>query len=833
MNTKKGTFGPGAGNAVRSKKREKGKSEREARGSAFGVFLKKGKRRAAGKKGEADARPLPLSRSGVAAGAGERALLPAIGIEPFSVFLRALVAFLAGLLFSRADMLFGAYPLGIALLCAAERYAPLVGLGVFAAGLSLGEGGTVYSFTAVFLLTLRLAVSLFSDKRSFVFLPERGERRRVLFREDVRLRAASACLGGFAVGVFQIIAGGYTYYDLFGSFVLTLGCPLGAWLFSLFLRERGLSRLRLLSAAAYAAAALFSLSRLGAFAGTPALVAATALTLLVGRARGMLPGTLAGLLFGLAAFPLHSPALAAAGMVGGALARFSLPVFSAASLVSAVFTVFLVGGGTSFPAVLPELATGTAIAATLLWLRVPDRLFAAEREQDGEPREGGRDRAGEERMRALSRSFTSLSEICYALSERAKKPNAGELRELFDSVCDRFCGRCPHAAVCWSKKYDETKAALGRAADSMAEGKRVTRGSFPPYFASRCPSVDRIVGEINAGAGDLIRRRTGGDRSEIFAMDYESVASLIGEALEEVRREGEEDPALSEKATRFLRTLLPGEGIARVAGRRKKTLSAVGFAAGGGLPDAKKLRLGCEKLLGCPLSEARYEIRGGALSFTMEAVPRFRTEVASLRRPKARERACGDTVAGFENREAFFYAMLSDGMGSGEEAALTSGVCSAFLRTMLTAGNAKSTSLEMLNGLIRTSDGECSATVDLFELDLLTGRASFVKSGAAPSFVRRGGRLYRIQSKTLPIGIMRAADAEQVRFAAEDGDCVILQSDGVAQGSGDSPWLLRLLSRSWDGDLGRMCARILDEAEKNSPASDDRSVCIVRIRRAG
>ncbi|MBQ2118395.1 MAG: hypothetical protein II192_05000, partial [Clostridia bacterium] len=434
MNTKKGTFGPGAGSAVRGKKREK--SERETRGSAFGVFLKKGKRRA-GKKRETGAQPLPLSRSGAGTGAGERVLLPAIGIEPFSVFLRALAAFLAGLLFSRADMLFGAYPLGIALLCAAERYAPLVGLGVFAAGLSLGEGGTVYSFTAVFLLTLRLAVSLFSDKRSFVFLPERGERRRVLFREDVRLRAASACLGGFAVGVFQIIAGGYTYYDLFGSFVLTLGCPLGAWLFSLFLRERGLSRLRLLSAAAYSAAALFSLSRLGAFAGTPALVAATALTLLVGRARGMLPGTLAGLLFGLAAFPLHSPALAAAGMVGGALARFSLPVFSAASLVSAVFTVFLVGGGTAFPAVLPELATGTAIAATLLWLRVPDRLLAAEREPDGEPREGGRDRAGEERMRALSRSFTSLSEICYALSERAKKPNAGELRELFDSVCDR------------------------------------------------------------------------------------------------------------------------------------------------------------------------------------------------------------------------------------------------------------------------------------------------------------------------------------------------------------------------------------------------------------
>ena len=837
MNTKKTRSGPGEKAAERKKNGTKGgKRQKRRQSGAFGVFLQKKKKAAEPKRRREreTETALPLSRSPGGEGArAAEAALPAIGIEPFSVFLRALAAFLCGILFSRADTLFGAYPLGIALLCAAERYAPLVGLGVFAGGLSLGEGGTVYSFTAVFLLTVRLAASLFSDKRSFTFLPEGEGRRRVLFCEDVRLRTASACLGGFAVGVYQIIAGGYTYYDLFGSFLLVLGCPLGTWALS-FLPARGeaLTRRRLLSAAALCAAVLFSLSRLGPVGRTPALVAAMALTLLAGRERGVLPGTLAGLLSGLAAFPLHSPALAAAGLVCGALARLPLPLSAAASLVSAVFSVFLVGGASAFPAVLPELATGTAIALTLSRFRIPARFFGA---AEGEPkeRERARERAGEERMRALSRSFSSLSEMCYALSERAKKPNAGELRELFDSVCDRFCGRCPHAALCWSKKYDETKTALGRAAESMADGKCVTRGSFPPSFVSRCPSVDRIVGEINAGASALVRRRMNGDRSEIFAMDYESVASLIGEALEDVRREGEEEPALAEKTTRFLRTLFPGEGNARVTGRRKKTVTADGFAAGKTLPDAQTVRRGCEKLLGCSLSAPRYEIRGGELALTMKAVRRFRAEVFSLCRPKERERACGDTVAGFENREDFFYAMISDGMGSGEEAALISSVCSAFLRTMLTAGNAKNTSLCMLNDLIRTSDGECSATVDLFELDLLTGRASFVKSGAAPSFVRRDGRLYRIRSKTMPIGIMKAADAERVGFLAEDGDCVILQSDGVAQGGEECPWLFRLLSRSWDDDAGRMCARILDEAEKYGSGSDDRSVCIVRIRRTG
>ena len=40
----------------------------------------------------------------------------------------------------------------------------------------------------------------------------------------------------------------------------------------------------------------------------------------------------------------------------------------------------------------------------------------------------------------------------------------------------------------------------------------------------------------------------------------------------------------------------------------------------------------------------------------------------------------------------------------------------------------------MLNCFIRGSEGECFTTVDLMEADLLTGRARFIKSGAAPSF---------------------------------------------------------------------------------------------------
>jgi len=81
----------------------------------------------------------------------------------------------------------------------------------------------------------------------------------------------------------------------------------------------------------------------------------------------------------------------------------------------------------------------------------------------------------------------------------------------------------------------------------------------------------------------------------------------------------------------------------------------------------------------------------------------------------------------------------------------------------------------------------------------------------------------------LPIGIVRAAEAEQVSFDAEIGDIIIMQSDGVAQSYEDCPWLLSLLTVSWTDDLPVMCSRILDAAEKNNGEKDDRSICILKI----
>lgn len=230
----------------------------------------------------------------------------------------------------------------------------------------------------------------------------------------------------------------------------------------------------------------------------------------------------------------------------------------------------------------------------------------------------------------------------------------------------------------------------------------------------------------------------------------------------------------------------------------------------------------------CGIANDPREIEDGAIAPTEENTVTVEVTDGPETEP------CGDAISSFE-ADGKFYMLISDGMGSGREAALTASIAAMFLERLLTAGASMETALKMLNRLIRAGERECFATVDLAEIDLKTGEARFVKSGAAPSFVIRDGSLYRLQSKTVPVGIIRALDAEMIKFNVEEGDTVVMLSDGVAKSFEECPWLLDMLTSDEDvlaGDAGRAAEKIVRSAAERGSA-DDITAGIIRIRRAG
>ena len=124
---------------------------------------------------------------------------------------------------------------------------------------------------------------------------------------------------------------------------------------------------------------------------------------------------------------------------------------------------------------------------------------------------------------------------------------------------------------------------------------------------------------------------------------------------------------------------------------------------------------------------------------------------------------------------------------------------------------------------------ECSATVDLLELDLLSGKAAFYKSGAAPTYVFRDGSIFKLRSKTVPVGIIRELDAKKISFDVGDGDVIVMVSDGVTEGKEECPWLFELLKKNVGGEGVEHIAELIAERARCENGNDDISVVVIKV----
>lgn len=769
----------------------------------------------------------------------------------------------SGFFLGSAESFFSTYPMGLALICAAESRIIYIMIGLCAAAIATGHYSAVYIAAFFTALILRVVTRIFIDTTDRRELPEgfvekiRAVNSR-LFRESVSLRMTVASLCAFIVGLYSIIVGGYRYYDLFGTLLAVVAAPALVWLLVGFCRGDGKKKVvhlrYLLGLATLIGGICYTLRDVYFFGISVCAFASLLVTLWMSRREGVLYGCVIGFICGIALDPIYAPLFILSAIAEGLLQSISPILASGAAFAVAMTWGLYIDGIDALTRLMPSLLLSAALfcgidRSGLLdaeWkspAKYPSRReeeLSAERE-----RANCRTRSDEERLMAVSESFASLSEIFYNLSDRLRRPGILDLRHMCDNVFDRHCPDCPSREVCWGLEYGASLDMIARLCTSLHERGRVDNDCIPENIKARCKELKDIVGEINSGTASLSEAVLRGEKAGVFALDYDAMSHILAEAVEEQR----EDFDRAEDAEARVRLSLEKMGLYPdalfVYGQRRKYICARGIDVSRTRTDAESLRMRLEQACGCALEDPLFEFYGGngrgRLSMTLTTRRRYTAERACLTAAAEGEgegAICGDSVCMFENNRDYFYALISDGMGTGGGAAFNSGVCSLFLEKMLMAGNRTATVLRMLNGVLRSKGGarqmESSATVDLFELDLLTGRASIVKSGAAPTFIRRDGDIFKIHSETVPIGILAAIDARKTELEISEGDIIVMVSDGVSdamsdeEGDGDSSRLVRLLADEWEEDLDRMTHKIVGRAQSLG-GKDDLSVIIVRI----
>ena len=765
-------------------------------------------------------------------------------------FLGALYCF-GGYLCGRAELPFGAYPFGIALLAAADKNAIFVFAGLAIASFGAFEGGSSILLFGIYaaLLLLRVLVRLTLDapqgKKSF------GELWGMLFEEQTGYRVCSAALAAFGLSLAVLVAGGFLYYDLFGLLVSTAVAPLGTYLLSIAFSKSEKKPRAWLCDVAWAA--LFAFCMLGArllqvYGVSLAVAGGMLLVFIVCRKKGFVRGIILGTLIGLVYSPALCPIFLIPALALGAFARFSTTLVSFSAFFASLGYSFYVSGIHALGGTL-----GGILAACLgfsVYVRVSsEEARASEEEKRSEKSvcrvldegelDGVRLADMNLRMAAMSESLSRISELFEAME--LKFPRDEEIRGICDRAFEASCVGCAEYQRCKSDLVGGRSQRLAAILDKKGE---LCESDLGELLLDRCGRVREIIEEINYNFGIRFRYA---DKRESFVAEGECLDGygykLISELLAKGMESGEDEyavdlcasaalcDALSALECEIVGVLVYGKRQRRVLvrGKRRDLLEAAAEELCRTVKEVTGIELDLEdlRLRRCgPAEEGCAELRERK-RFSLFEITRSESQMS--------KEASGDSVATFENRDGIRFVCISDGMGSGSDAARTSELAVGFLRNMLSRGRVSPQLLSMLNSFLKarcaSSAKECAATLDLLELDCVSGEATFYKCGAAPTYVCRAGNLFKLRSRTMPLGILGEPDVKELHFTLGEGDLVVMMSDGVSGGREDCPYLFDLLRQNAQSPGDERTAELIMKYARSNPEPDDRTVIVARVRK--
>ncbi len=751
------------------------------------------------------------------------------------------LAVFTGYVFTGKSLLFGTYPLGLALVCSAEHFVAELVLGSFLCFVFGGEGPRLSG-----ILCLICAVARYFLAKIIHNARGRSVRRAFSYNDilpiydDISIRAAVAFFACFVCALTRIVGGG-TFYDLFAGIFFSLTILIFTFLFS-FAFDKKCKNAGAVSAgrASLVFCAVLTLADVSVFTVSVGIMAAYAITLAMGYAGDGARGAVAGLLVGIAVGGDYALLFAFSGLAAGIFYDFSRVLAFFMPLCVSVCAGLYIMGGEPVLAMLPEMLIASFFAAGLAFLGLLPEFSIAEKRVRGEVsvRELLSEKTEKEKKARTEAKITmldSLSEAIKTMSESLRKPDKDHLSLMCREVFDKFCADCPRLEEC-RRGFRRGMDVVDSITERIMKSGKIPPEKYGEVMRFGCLKKDVIISEINMRAAKMLESRICGDRSRIFAFDYSAAARIIADTVAKSETVYAVDEALTEElSAAFSAVGICAENLL-VCGERKKYIIATGSdVLHSGVP-AEEIRDICEEVCGGSFTLPEYSMEESAAAMTLESTRVFDVEYAGKQCAKRGEKLCGDAIGITESREDFFYGFICDGMGSGSEAEVTARIGKTFLEKMLSCGNRKSTTLDMLNMFISNKSAECASTVDLLEIDLLRGKASFTKSGATASYIVRRGSVYKISSDTMPLGLLPEVCAEVTEFSVCAGDVIVMCSDGLANDpenddEGGSVQLVEFLEHEYMQDVGKIAENLLFDAARARGRADDMTVGVFRVKR--
>ena len=437
----------------------------------------------------------------------------------------------------------------------------------------------------------------------------------------------------------------------------------------------------------------------------------------------------------------------------------------------------------------------------------------------------------ERKLRALSDAFGELSD-----SYRAPTDVPDE-QTLIGQMRARLCDGCSGYGECWAG-YDNR--AVRFLCQMISEAIEWSAGdSAEPLFGPEMPPdvlrqcrrgraipdrLGRLLEEFAQKRRDELKR--GAVNQLISAQFMQAQLLLCGLADVQARPLKIRGRQSARARAALDRVGIDAEEVMALRGERRMEIVAA-LGRGRWSPElAARAAVQLSRTFGRPYAPDE-AVGGGEMKFVR--LSRLRATAAAASHPRQAGAPSGDSHVIRELDGDRLLLMISDGMGSGEEAARESAQTLRLLSQFLAADVERDLALETVNELmLARTHSDMFATVDLCLIDLASGAADFTKLAACRSLILRDGEVLTVEGGRLPLGILEGVRPSVCRIRLQPGDVLLLASDGVMDAIAPSV-LSECLVAHGRQPPQMLAETILALAERSAAHRDDMTALCARI----
>lgn len=446
-----------------------------------------------------------------------------------------------------------------------------------------------------------------------------------------------------------------------------------------------------------------------------------------------------------------------------------------------------------------------------------------------------------EQVSSFSKAFGDLSQSFDKIVDKKLLLDEKDIKYIIESTGEKMCIDCAMKNFCW-KDYLQATYKSGYEMINLIEKKGALKlADIPEGFARACINPENFAFSLSFNLEIFKRNMIWKNRlvemRNLIGSQFEAVSASLQTLASTVKN----DINFNRDDERCIKDYLYNKGInvqdavvLELKGRIQSIHLFIDYRMD------KDLKEKLVKYIGTALEEQveiekfEYVQPKGYCYFKLRLQKQFGITASAVMRPK--EEVSGDVFSYRQIVDGQYLLALADGMGSGEEAQVESTATMELFEDLMASGFEKPLAIQMINSmLVLKSDIESFSTMDVTVIDEYTGIAEFLKMGAASSFILRGNEVTTIRSDSLPLGILEHIDVEVYHKQLQDGDIIIMVTDGMLESKNDfigkedtfKHFILEMESRNPEymaKHLMQKCVDLLGGGDQ-----DDMTVLVARV----